>query len=107
MATKMTPLMFAQKYFDMDVFFYPQDLAGGMAAYVPPKGWKRLRADNYRLGSSHWKDIFWRQDIAPRFTKPVTVTVKSISGMIEDVEFRTAADAHRHFGPPFVGKGFT
>lgn len=104
---KMTPLEFAQKYYDLDVFLYPQELAAGGSppAYVPPTGWQRLRADNYRLGASNWRETFWSQDIAPHFSKPVTVTVKSIDGDTEEIEFKKASDAQRHFNAPFVGKG--
>lgn len=107
MAASMTPLAFAKKYLELDVYLYPQELSGSApkAGYVPPTGWQRLRADNYRLGSSTWRDTFWRQDIAPHFKQPVKVTVKSISGATQEVEFRTAAQAHPHFNAPFVGKG--
>jgi len=104
----MTPLAFAKKYYELDVYLYPQEVSGTLAraaGYVPPTGWQRLRADNYRLGSSAWRDTFWRQDVAPHFTKPVKVTVKSISGSTEEFEFRSAAKAHPHFNAPFVGKG--
>jgi hypothetical protein len=106
MADTMTPLQFARKYYELDVYLYPQELSGGLrAAYTPPAGWQRLRADNYRLGASTWKDTFWYHDVAPHFKKPVKVTVKSISGKTEEVEFRAAAQAHPHFNAPFVGKG--
>lgn len=107
MAQKMTPLEFARKYYELDVFLYPQEVSGSGSSpsYVPPTGWQRLRADNYRLGASNWRDTFWRQDIAPHFSQPVNVTVKSIWGQTEEVEFRTAAQAQPHFNAPFVGKG--
>ena len=50
MVAKMTPLQFAKKYFELDVFFYDQELSQGPApAYVPPYGWQNVSADNYRL----------------------------------------------------------
>src|SRR5262249_22807515 len=107
MAARLTPLEFAKKYLEMEVYLYPQEVSGAGPAptYTPPTGWTRLKADNYRLGSSNWKNAFWSQDIAPHFKEPVTVTVKSITGKTEEVEFRNAAQALPHYGAPFVGKG--
>ena len=106
MAAYMTPLNFAKKFFELDVFLYEQEATAstGSGGYVPPTGWKRLRADNYRLGHSQWRDLFWR-DIAPHFNKPVKATVRPISGGDEEIEFRSAHEAFRHYRLPFVGKG--
>lgn len=62
----MTPLAFAKKYWELDVYVFPPEVSshGPKAGYVPPIGWQRLKADNYRLGKSHWRDIFWSQEAA-------------------------------------------
>lgn len=108
MAAKMTPLEFAEKYLHLDVYLYPQELNGNgpRPPYVPPTGWQRLQADNYRLGHSAWRNTFWNSDIAPQFRKgPVEVCVYTIRGATEEVVFRSEAEAFSHFYPPFVGKG--
>src|SRR5262249_10951029 len=105
MAVKMTPLQYANKYFELDVFFYDQELSGsGPVPYVPPYGWQLVSADNYRLGSSSWREIFWAQDIKQHFTKPVTVKVANMWGHDEELTLN-AEQARFHFGFPFVGKG--
>ena len=107
MAATMTPLAFAKKYLELDVYVFPPEVSSGgpKAGYVPPTGWQRLKADNYRLGKSPWRDIFWSQDIQKQFVKPVTVCVKTISGSREEVVFRNGAQASYHFLAPFLGKG--
>lgn len=106
---RITPLEFAQRYFALDTFIFPQTFNGTAAAsapaYVPPEGWNQLRVDNYRLGASPWDEKFWSENIVSHFQEPVTVRIKTIWGDEIDHTFTTAAAARRHFHPPFVGKG--
>ena len=105
MAKKMTPLEFANLYYNLFVYIYPQEVGGnGKAGYVPPTGWQSLRADNYRLGGSSWQHTFWSHDIQSHFKRPVEVTVMPLSGMPEILELNSE-QALRHFNPPFSGKG--
>jgi hypothetical protein len=104
-AKKMTPLEFANQYYSLSVYLYPQEISGkGKAGYVPPTKWQTLRADGYRLGASSWSHTFWSQDIQPHFKRPVDVIVMPLSGMPEFLELN-AEQAIRHFFPPFSGKG--
>jgi hypothetical protein len=96
---------FANKYYNLYVFLYPQEVDGqGKAGDVPPPMGKVLRADNYRLGTSSWQHTFWSQDIQSHFKRPVEVTVMPLSGMLEFLELNPE-QALRHFNPPFSGKG--
>jgi hypothetical protein len=105
MAVQMTPLQYAKKFFELDVFFYDQELSPGPEpAYVPPYGWQNVSANNYRLGSSSWREIFWTQDIKKNFTKPVTVKVANMWGHDEELTLN-AEQARFHYSFPFVGKG--
>src|SRR5262245_18612192 len=106
MAVSMTPLAFGKKYLELELYLFPQQVSdsGPKAGYVPPTGWQRVKADNYRLGKSSWRDIFWSQDIGKQFVKPVTVCVKTILGNREEVVFSNPAEASYHFLAPFLGK---
>jgi hypothetical protein len=106
MATKkMTPMEFANKYYNLMVYLYRQEVdRKGKPGYVPPTGPQTLRADSYRLGTSSWAYTFWSQDIQSHFNRPVEVTVMPLSGMFEFLELN-AEQARRHFYPPFSGKG--
>ncbi len=105
MAKKMTPLEFANQYYNLFVYLYPQEVGGnGKAGYVPPTNWQALRADSYRLGTSSWQHTFWSHDIQSHFKRPVEVTVMPLSGMAEILELNLE-QALRHFNPPFSGKG--
>ncbi len=104
-AKKMTPLEFANKYYDLMVYFYPPEVGGnGKAGYVRPDDWQSLRADNYRLGFSSWQNTFWSHDIQSHFKRPVEVTVMPLSGMPEFLELNME-QALCHYNPPFSGKG--
>jgi hypothetical protein len=102
----MTPVEFANKYLDMDVYMYPLQEAGGgisKSSMVSEPGWKGLSVAKYRLGHSAWAQVLWR-DIKPNFKNPVNCTVETIDGATREVRL-TASQAWRHFYYPFVGKG--
>jgi hypothetical protein len=106
MAATMTPLDFAKKYYNLDVYLFPQEVTGTPGPYTPPEGWRTLRADNYRLGGSAWSNTFWSQDIAPHFRDgPIKVCVWSMNNTLEEIEFRNPNELNRHYRAPFVGKG--
>jgi hypothetical protein len=107
---KMTPSEYADKYLNLDVYLYPQELSAAAAkeppGYSPVEGWKRLRADNYRLGQSDWRNQFWDNDIIPHFQgKPFEIQVQTIEGARETMPVMDATKANEHYRIPFVGKG--
>lgn len=106
---KMTPLEYAKKFFELDVFLYPPELdpKDGKPVYEPPAGWRTLKADNYRnpkWAKSNWGPNFWH-DIAKHFNKKqwIAVTVKPIAGPAEEVQLNSM-QAHNYYRHAFSGK---
>ncbi len=103
-ALDLTPLQFANQYLELQAYVYPRE-DNGSGPVVPgvPAAWKPLPVKRYRLGHSAWWQPLWA-DISKRLGKTVTVKVKTVAGITEEVAL-TSHEAQRHFYPPFVGKG--
>jgi hypothetical protein len=102
----MTPLEFANKYLDLEVYLYPLETGDADSpgpGNVPDEGWRPLRVARYRLGKSNWPSQFW-QDISPHVSDPITVKIETISDETQDVTL-TPEELRRHFRYPFSGKG--
>jgi hypothetical protein len=102
MAT-MTPLDFAQLYFNLDTYIFPPEASAKPDDYPLTEGWRTLRVAKYRLTESPWAATLWA-DISKRLPQRVEVRVKTLDGKIENVSL-TQQDAHTHFRHPFGGKG--
>jgi hypothetical protein len=98
----MSPADFAKQYWNLQAYLF-QPEPEVVPTYPLATGWRSLRADDYRLGSSNWGNLFW-QDVAKRMGQSVTVRVKTVGGLTEDVVLTSGA-AKSHFHYPFVGKG--
>ena len=103
MAQPLTPQEFADKYLTMSVYIYPPEAGGPDNSALAPSGWQEVRVANYRLGSSAYRERFWR-DIASRVKEKTDVKLITISGARVE-ETLTLNQLFNHFRHPWVGKG--
>jgi hypothetical protein len=102
----MTPLEYAEKYRNLDVFFIPLDEKNsGDGPILPAGAWKRTRVASYRLGDSAYRERFFDSVKKHIGKEGLAVMVKTIDGSTDTTVFLTKDEVWQHFRHPFVGKG--
>lgn len=113
----MTPLEFAEKYWNLDVYIVPPEAgkdavpeAGENLAVSPLGTWKRTSVASYRLGkhpndygSKLWSDV--KKNVDEPGKEAITVLIKSISGNLETKTFLRPQELGFPCTAAFWGKG--
>ncbi|MBV6434259.1 MAG: hypothetical protein IANPNBLG_04504 [Bryobacteraceae bacterium] len=102
----MTPLEYAEKYRNLEVYVIPLDEAGsGDGPTIPAGAWKRTRVASYRLGDSAYRERFFDSIRKHIGKEGLAVMVKTTDGTTSTAIFLTRDEVWQHFRHPFVGKG--
>jgi len=112
----MTPLEYAAKYRNLDVYLYTEEQAkASPSGQLPPGGeWQTVDVDSYRLGlkKAYQKPIdsieVFKSKVRPHINEKdesITVWVKTIQGDIVSKTYRSRIELAENVNDPFYGKG--
>ncbi|WP_048708279.1 hypothetical protein [Microvirga massiliensis] len=112
----MTPLEYAAKYKNLEVYLYTEDQAkAAPAGQLPPGGdWQTVNVHAYRLGlkKAYQQTInsieVFKSKVRPHLNQKdesITVWVKTVQGEVVPKTYRSRSELSENANDPFYGKG--
>jgi hypothetical protein len=112
----MTPLDYANKYKNLEVYLYTdQQAAAAIGTQLPPGGaWTTVDVDSYRLGlkQAYQQTVdsiaVFKGKVRPHINEKdesITVWIKTVDGNIVDKTYRSRKEIAENINDPFYGKG--
>lgn len=112
----MTPLQYAQKYKNLEVYIYTDEQANAAIGDAPPSGgeWQTVKVDSYRLGlkQAYQKTVdsiaLFKDKVRPHINEKdesITVWVKTVAGDIVSKTYHSRNEIAENINDPFYGKG--